>query len=76
MNDIEDLPLNTFSQSASSHNVLSDNTQVNEYLPITQSSTQGQSPNRLLRVALINSYLKGQAHLLNVDNNCILTGKV
>jgi len=66
--------LNTFSQSASSHDILSDNTQVNEYVPITQSSTQGQSPNRLLRVALINSYLKGQAHLLNVDNNCILTG--
>ncbi|MBH0086294.1 ATP-binding protein [Psychrobacter sp. SCQQ22] len=66
--------MNTFSQSASSHNVLSDNTQVNQYVPITQSNTQGQSPNRLLRVALINSYLKGQAHLLNVDNNCILTG--
>ena len=74
MNDIEDIPLNTFSQSASSHNILSENTQVNQYVPITQSSIQGQSPNRLLRVALINSYLKGQAHLLNVDNNCILTG--
>ena len=36
-------------------------------------SSQAHSSNRLIRVTLINSYLKGQANPLNVDNNCILT---
>ena len=31
--------------------------------------------NRLLRVALINSYLKGKAHTLDLDNNTLITGK-
>ena len=31
-------------------------------------------PNRLLRVALLNSYLKGQAELMHVENNSLLTG--
>ena len=31
--------------------------------------------NKLLRVALLNSYLKGQSHLIEVDSNTILTGR-
>ncbi|MFK3990662.1 ATP-binding protein [Psychrobacter sp. NPDC064578] len=31
--------------------------------------------NKLLQVALINSYLVGQSHLLEVDNNTVITGR-
>ena len=31
--------------------------------------------NKLLRVALLNSYLKGQSHLIEVNSNTILTGR-
>lgn len=51
-----------------------DSMQDNLSVPIIKSVDKKQLPNRLLRVALINSYPKGQAHLLNVENNCILTG--
>ena len=32
-------------------------------------------PNQLLKIALINSYLKNQSHIIDVDNNNLLTGK-
>lgn len=34
-----------------------------------------KNKNKLLRVALLNSYLKGQSHLIEVDSNTILTGR-
>lgn len=33
------------------------------------------SKNKLLRLALINSYLKGQYHIVDIDKNTILTGR-
>lgn len=34
-----------------------------------------EEKNKLLQVALINSYLVGQSHLLGVDNNTVITGR-
>ena len=53
------------------HTMQNDNNQsaINDALqPINK-------PNQLLKVALINSYLKNQSHIIHVDNNNLLTGK-
>lgn len=42
---------------------------------IINKANQLRNINRLLRVALINSYPKGKIHLLDVDNNTIITGR-
>lgn len=36
--------------------------------------TEPTQLNRLLKVSLINSYLKGKLHTLDLDNNCLITG--
>ena len=40
-----------------------------------QPTDAGKPKNKLLRVALLNSYLEGQSHLIEVGNNTILTGR-
>lgn len=41
----------------------------------SQQFETAKDKNKLLRVALLNSYLKGQSHLIEVDSNTILTGR-
>lgn len=41
----------------------------------SQPFETAKNKNKLLRVALLNSYLKGQSHLIEVDSNTILTGR-
>jgi predicted nucleic acid-binding Zn-ribbon protein len=41
----------------------------------SQPFETAKKKNKLLRVALLNSYLKGQSHLIEVDSNTILTGR-
>lgn len=40
-----------------------------------EQASEIKNINRLLRVALINSYPEGKIHLLDVDNNTIITGR-
>ncbi|AAZ19231.1 conserved hypothetical protein [Psychrobacter arcticus 273-4] len=47
----------------------------NELVSNNQPLEAAKKKNKLLRVALLNSYLKGQSHLIEVDSNTILTGR-
>ncbi|ECE0941616.1 ATP-binding protein, partial [Salmonella enterica subsp. enterica] len=50
--------------------IIKANTQI-----FNEQASEIKNINRLLRVALINSYPEGKIHLLDVDNNTIITGR-